>query len=96
MCDLAYDLASEEGTVTYDTALGSSPTTITCSAGRVIVAASVWQNWPYNHFPAAVALGDGSGELIDTVKVYSSGDTGGISSPTFTYQLTTAKISSLS
>lgn len=88
MGKLLVDFQVEKQTFAPD-GTGDGPYTITCDTGRVIVAASVWQNWVKHHFPA-VALFD-EGDLSDSVDVQLSDVPYPVTYQVATVYLTTAR-----
>lgn len=93
MADIFYDIGIEHGSVSFPSR--SSNPVVTCSEGKVIIAAVAWQNWMDANFPTPVLLLDASGVPSSAAKLLAVGDPGDISNPAITYQLTTAKIVSL-
>jgi hypothetical protein len=88
MGKLLVDLEVETGFEAHS-GVGDGPYPVSCSSGRVIVAASAYANWPTNH--AAIAATFSSGALTDTVDLWMQGSPGSISNPGATYYLTTAR-----
>jgi hypothetical protein len=93
MADIAYDISIESGSVPY--VRQSSNPVVTCSEGRVVLAATAWQNWIYSKMPVPAWLIDSSGAPGTDVELQVVGDPGTITYPVVTYQLTTAKIATL-
>lgn len=92
MCNLLVDVQIEVGT--FDVDSGGAEQEVSCSEGRVIIAATAWQVWPTNHAASVVTLTEG--DPTGSVTITAVGDPGGISTKTVHYYLTTARVVPLS
>lgn len=91
MCDLLVDHQVEAGTQALSS---DSPVTLTCSEGRVIIAATAWVGNTTTGKPVGVSLADG--DLSNECVVYpTSNAVGGVSPQTLHYSLTTARQATL-
>jgi len=90
MCDLPVDVQVETNSTVVN---NDDPLPLTCTSGRVIIAATAYVGNTSTAKPLAVALADGA--LVDECTVYPVSSIVGSTPATVHYSLTTCRVGSL-